>query len=103
MIKFDGSSPSSFNIKTHLDILEDLTDLIKFGEEIERPYMNFEFQGLESSSWNKWPDAYIFISFRISMSSSLKSTARETYGIFDFLGDIGGVMAALDIFFRSIA
>ena len=52
------------------------------------------------SIWNKFPKEskpnrkYKYVSFKIFRDSSLRKIQRKTYGIFDWLADVGGISRA---------
>lgn len=62
--------------------------------------MNLEAQEQIASSWNddlvdNPNGSYKFSSFSFTVHPQMKMTNRQTYGLLDWLGDIGGLIDAL--------
>ena len=52
--------------------------------------MAFEMTQLIASSWAHYPERYKFIGLQINVKESQKVTHRQTYGLLEFGGEIGG-------------
>ena len=57
----------------------------------------------ERSSWNEYPDHYKLMSFEMHLSSDVRTTDRECYGLLDYIGDLGGLVEILKLFFGWFA
>jgi hypothetical protein len=72
--------------------LEDESELINFGVPEESTFISvLEPDELKPSRMNKFPENYKFISFNIHVSWQRLVIGRETYGLLDFFGDVGGL------------
>jgi hypothetical protein len=49
------------------------------------------------SSYNKFPNGYKYIGVEVLLNMDILSTERQTYGILDYLGDIGGLSELLQL------
>lgn len=54
------------------------------------------------SSWTQHPDRYKFTGLELLYDNNVNLVARETYGLLEFMGDLGGLFEALYYIFRFI-
>ena len=52
---------------------------------------------IQTSSFYKFPYEYKFLGFELSLNVDIETTERSTYGVLDFLGDIGGLAELLQL------
>jgi hypothetical protein len=72
--------------------------LIQYGQSTPREYSFLSFTNyLQSSSYNRFPYEYKFLGLEFSLNKDTETTERATYGVLDFLGDIGGLAELLQI------
>ena len=57
----------------------------------------------QKSSWNVYPDKYKFFSVHMLLDADIRTTERETYSFFAYVGDIGGLTEFLLMFFGYLA
>ena len=77
-----------------MDKLEDTTSVVKL-EGTEQEFMTV-YQDLPiASAWTDHPKKYKFTGFELLYDNNVRVTARETYGLLEFLGDLGGLFDAL--------
>ena len=65
--------------------------------------MKIKMENNQRSSWNIHPDKYKFFSAHMLLDPDVRTTERETYSFFDFVGDIGGLTEFLLMFFGYLA
>ena len=53
--------------------------------------------------WNQYPEKYSFIKYDFHLSMDGQQISRQTYGILDLFGDVGGLFELFKIFFGFIA
>ena len=61
------------------------------------------FNSPTKSSWVDWPDHYKFFSFSLKIDPGLLYIERTTVTLFEFLGDVGGIIAVIEIVFAMLA
>lgn len=54
------------------------------------------------SSWTQHPKKYKFTGLELLYDNNVNLVARETYGLLEFLGDLGGLNEALRVSFGLI-
>jgi hypothetical protein len=70
--------------------LKDETDFVNLGFEVVKHAMAFEMTHLIASSWTNYPGRYKFIGLQINVKETRRVTHRQTYGLLEFGGEIGG-------------
>ena len=83
-----------------LQILDDETDLLQYGQSEKTPYfqtqMDIAKPSSEISDLIADPNGqYKFSSIEILAQKTKVTTSRQTYSILDWLGDVGGLNDAL--------
>ena len=91
-IMFNERSPSWIQGLVAVDRFEDESQLINIGWPQEYDITTLIFNGgLQQSSWVNYPYKYKFTSLDMYIRDTVMVTSRETYGLLDIFGDIGGV------------
>ena len=77
---------------------------MQWGQPAEQSeYFGLSFEEAVPSDWNNWPtgaspdNKFKIASMMIYFNQDLRVIERATYGILDWLGDIGGLFCALRI------
>ena len=84
-----------------MNILEDETGFVQYGEESEDTFLDFHMGSAAPSSWIYFPSKekpssrFFYTSMEIKMSLDLLTWMRETYSLLDWFGDLGGLFDAL--------
>ena len=82
-------------------MLSDETQIFQVGYSQDTEYYEYWSKLPETSSWNKFPTEenplarYKFTSLEVNFSPHSKTINRQTYGLLDWLGDMGGLLDAL--------
>ena len=72
--------------------MSDETEVFNFGFDVIRPVLDFEIGETHPSAWTHYTEnKYKLIGLQINVKDSRTKTARETYGLLELVGDIGGV------------
>ena len=90
-------TPSYFLSHLKRQEVEDETDLVQFGQVDNLEFHHLENEELRLSSWtddlSKIPNGKRkFTSVMIMLDPNKKVTVRQTYGLLDYFGDIGGLI-----------
>jgi hypothetical protein len=77
--------------------VEDETQYFNSGNEAQQSYFSFEKgeSGLQLSYQDTFPTDYKIAGFTVFRDLNLYITSRETYDIFNFCGDLGGLNEVL--------
>jgi hypothetical protein len=65
--------------------------------------MTYKIEPLKNSGMKNFPNSYCVIAIELIMSSNHVYIDRETYGLFAYLGDLGGLIDCLKIIFGCFA
>ena len=104
----DSTTPSFINGKLKLNVLNDETSYLQYGQSNDEEFFQFELHNPKPSGWNKFPtrenpeNRYKFCSMHIVLDDSLTTYNRQTYSSLDFLGDLGGLYDALRYLFKAL-
>ena len=106
----DNKSPSFLDIDWQLNSLEDDSEYVQTGEPSINEYYSMLIHGPpQPSAWNQWPTKenqiakpngkapvkYKHASIDIMYSQHKLYWSRQTYGLLDYLGDLGGLFEGL--------
>jgi hypothetical protein len=102
--QFDVNRPSFIDCHIRKDIVEDEIKIAAFNSGFpgELSYYKMEEGPIESSAWTHYtPEKlkYRFLGVQVFMASDREVTERQTYGLGEMLGEVGGLFKALDVFF----
>ena len=98
MLQFNNDIPLYVENYVNQDVLDDETDYLQFGQSYERNYTSFSMSpNLLASSYNKFPYEFKFLGTEISINMDIGITERQTYGVLDYLGDLGGLVEILKL------
>ena len=81
--------------------LHDESDYLQFGQEENYEFYAYELPPPKPSSWNVYPTRenpqgiFKYGSIEVNMSQDLITWNRQTYGLLDFIGDLGGLLDGL--------
>ena len=75
--------------------------MLQYGQYDETEFWEYTLSSAEPSSWIYWPtpespsNLYKYVSGEFNVSMDLKNYARQTDGLLDYLGDLGGLIDIL--------
>ena len=75
--------------------------MLQYGQYDETEFWEYTLSSAEPSSWIYWPtpespsNLYKYVSGEFNVSMDLKNYARQTEGLLDYLGDLGGLIDIL--------
>ena len=85
------------------ELLNDETSLVKLGESDDIYFTNNREGVSNFSAWNKFPteknpeNLYQYSRIIVTVGTDLKLYNRVTYGLLDWLGDVGGLLDGLSM------
>lgn len=100
-IQFDHLTPSAVPVNVNRNKLSDSTSVLKTDDETETSYNSLVVAQPLPSAWTNYPTRedptgqFKFTSIYIQVTQDMQVTERETYGILEWLGDVGGLVDAL--------
>ena len=93
--QIDSTSPSSIIGELLLHELEDEVSFVQYGQQDLYSFYTLSLSQSLPSSWVNYPTRYKFMSFELHFSQDRVRVSRTTYGLLDFLGDLGGLYGIL--------
>ena len=99
--QFDEKKPTFVPAYFYRNQASDQTNWLRSDKTIDRPYNQLQWESSLASAHTKYPTRekpdgkYKFVSFDLYVSFDSSVTERETYGLLEWLGDIGGLTDAL--------
>ena len=94
----DKSRANWMQTNLRMNLVEDQTDYVNYGAEVERQFYSFEPAELGLSYSDDFPAHYKIAGFTIFRDFDLYITSRSTYGLFHYFGDLGGLNEVLILF-----
>jgi hypothetical protein len=90
-------------VTVSVDEIEDETEYVQWGNTYDQQFMSIKMEVNQKSSWVVYPDRFKFFSIHLLLDPDIKTTERNTYSFFAFVGDIGGLTEFLLGFFGYLA
>ena len=90
-------------VKIKVNEVEDESHLFQFGKVNAFKYMDLEFGPNEFSAFTDYPNSYKFISVDFQLTLDTLLIDRQTIGILDLIGDVGGLIEFLVIVLGVLA
>ena len=102
--QIDAYQPQAYNLSLQENILEDDTAYVQIEEPGEIFFTSLKVdKPVVVSTWTNFPTPddpkalYKFLSFSLDRNYDVALVTRETYGLLDCLGDVGGLYDALQL------
>lgn len=95
--QFNQKEPSWLDFQIKSTSVQDNTALIDFGVTDDELLSSYQLTGPYSSKWQQYPHHYKFVGVDVNFTTTLHVIERSTYGLLEFVGDMGGLLDALMI------